>query len=643
MRDQSQGTSTSSTDELSSKHNKNGTLDRSLDDAHPRDESKTERQQSFLFVENIRKVELRPESPENGSLHPYFKSIVNVSPTRTDVQGLIVLPAESSTVMTETRVQESRAQADEPEQCLQTVDSSAAKDDSRSQLKRKHLSSRSSSSSTCSENDEGLGLPPLISRDLWTSTGPRKSPEPRSRAEKHAHNKSARSQNAKYKRFMKEVFPEIMKGNNPWAWSRLPAAPSSSKLLQTYRSPSTSPLVKATEARFGSHGAHCEGAAVEKKSFWSAPIPLNPQRSETDKNAGPADRVVFNGTGTLKYRIGLRKKGARAAKRLKKSRHDAVLAEVGKERPAWRETVKSLRAAERPCETQRSESCMSKTSSVRDSPIETFKPRSNFWLSPGRYSSKTTRCGEGLMSALKFDKEGTLPKLPEARTELSNKIGGEKDEDAWIGSLWRQKQDALVCTAAAKSTKAASTIRQSHEISELPVLDRHSKEPSKPLKETKDSTAQTSVQHETKDAVAQTSFICMVGKSFKVDMESREHLRQGFLALEEQVEFMDMPLGQAGGVSGITFGHYFCTHAGALGIMRLSPNSEKPLAVNNDSDMWLYALESGVNITTIGATWLVLPKRAAFYICRGLPYTLRNLGLTTCSILYILTEGWKPN
>ncbi|KAL3225898.1 hypothetical protein MRX96_025370 [Rhipicephalus microplus] len=68
MRDQSQGTSTSSTDELSSKHNKNGTLDRSLDDAHPRDESKTERQQSFLFVENIRKIELKPESPENGSL-----------------------------------------------------------------------------------------------------------------------------------------------------------------------------------------------------------------------------------------------------------------------------------------------------------------------------------------------------------------------------------------------------------------------------------------------------------------------------------------------------------------------------------------------------------------------------------------------
>ncbi|XP_075737846.1 uncharacterized protein LOC142777388 [Rhipicephalus microplus] len=106
---------------------------------------------------------------------------------------------------------------------------------------------------------------------------------------------------------------------------------------------------------------------------------------------------------------------------------------------------------------------------------------------------------------------------------------------------------------------------------------------------------------------------------------------------------MDMPLGQSGGVSGITFGHYFSTHAGALGIMRLSPNSEKPLAVNNDSDMWLYALDSGVNITTLGETWLVFPKRAAFYICRGLPYTLKNVGLTTWNILYILTEGWKPD
>ncbi|XP_037282442.1 uncharacterized protein LOC119175635 [Rhipicephalus microplus] len=94
---------------------------------------------------------------------------------------------------------------------------------------------------------------------------------------------------------------------------------------------------------------------------------------------------------------------------------------------------------------------------------------------------------------------------------------------------------------------------------------------------------------------------------------------------------------------GFTFGHYFSTHAGALGIMRLSRNSEKPLAVNNDSDMWLYALDSGVKITMLDATWCVLPKRAAFYICRGVPYALKNLSLTTCNILYILTEGWKPD
>ncbi|KAL1470692.1 hypothetical protein MTO96_024108 [Rhipicephalus appendiculatus] len=629
---QSQETLSLSTDESSSKHNENGSLERSFTDAEPPRQSEAARRSSLLFVENIRKMESRPESPENYSLKRYFNSIINVSPTRTDVQGLIGVPPQSPKVMSEACVQKSRAQADEPEQCLQTVDCSVAKDDRRSERKRKHVPSPSSSSSVCSENDEVSKMPPLISRDLWTSTGPRKSLEPRSRAKNHALSKSPHSINAKYKHFMKEVFPELVK-KSPWTWSRHSATPDSSKPLQI-STPRKSPLAETTEERLGRPSAHREEVPAEK-SFWSVPKPLNTRGSETDKNAGPAGTSEFNGTRVLKYRIGLRQKDAEVPKRPKKSRHDAVLSVVGKERPVRRETLKNVGAAEEPCETQKNESRTSEPSSGRDSPIETVKPRCNFWQNPRRSSNKNAWRDTSPVAALKFANKKTPPQVPETGT-LLNKTSGEEDKDAWIWYPLKQRQDALAKAAAARSTKAASATRPSHNTSKLPVLDRHRKEHGEPPKGTKDAASQTSglhfenkasvaltsvLQHDTKDADAQTSFVCMVGKSIRMDRTARKRLRGAFHTTEEELQFMDLPIGQAGGVSGITFGNFLSTRTAAIGVMRLGPNSEKPLSANNENDMFLYALDSGVNITTLGGTWLILRKgsdilhlpRIAFY------------------------------
>lgn len=796
MRDQTQETFTLNSDESSSKHNENGTFERSFHDARPPYRSEAARRSSLLFVENIRRMESRPVSPENYSLQRYFNSLVNVSPTRTDVQGLVGVPPQSPAVMSDDCVQTSRAQADEPEQCLLTVDCSVAKDPdnsaalrsplrrfskriatrvscsgemsnspatvdkddnigkrlggssarkrrklsngarssgdeakcsdvsehnqgtrtlsapqdycqapavqedellgdhtprftlrskrpsahilqeartskpekttgmcqqvkqniqiaadskqkseqmarrSRSEHKRKRLPSQSSSSSICSLNEKGPKPTPLISRDLWTSTGPRKSPKPRSHAKNKALSKSARA-HENYKRFMKEVFPQLVKEKSPWAWSGISATPDSAKSSQSSRSPRKSPLAETAEAKVSRPTAHREGAPVGKRSFWYVPKALKSQDSATDKNTGRASTSVFNGARVFKYRTGLRQKRAELEKRLEKSQHDAVLPEVGEERPVRRETPKNG-ASEEPCETQRNEFRTSKASLVRDSPFETVQPKRSFWQNSWRRSNKPAWRARSPVA--EFAKEKTPPKVPANRTELLNKNAEEEeDEDAWIWSLWRQREVELAKAAEIRSTKALSTTRPSHKVSKLPALESPCKEPPKPPKgvqhKVNDAVVQTSgLQREAKDAAVQTSFVCMIGRNIKLDRTARKRLRGAFHTTEEELQFMDMPLEQAGGVSGITFGDYFSTRKATMGVMRLGPNSEKPLSANNDNDMFLYALDNGVNITTLGGTWMILRKGSTFYICRGLPFTLRNLGLTTCKVLYVLTE-----
>ncbi|XP_037507452.2 uncharacterized protein LOC119383412 [Rhipicephalus sanguineus] len=752
-------------------------------------------------------MESRPVSPENYSLQRYFNSIVSVSPTRTDVQGLVGVPPQSPAVMSDDCVQTSRAQADEPEQCVPTVDCSVAKDPdnsaalsplrrfskriairvscsgetsnspatvdkddnigkrlggssarkrrklsngarssgdeakcsdvsehnqgtrtlgapqdhcqapavqedellgdhtplftlrskrpsahilqeaktskpenettgmcqqvkqniqtaadskqkseqmargSRSEHKRKRPQSQSSSSSICSPNGKGPKPTPLISRDLWTSTGPRTSPKSRSHAKNRALSKSARA-HENYKRFMKEVFPQLVKEKSPWAWSGISATSDSAKSAQSSRSPRKSPLAETAEPKVSRPTAHREGAPVGKRSFWYVPKALKSQDSATDKNTGRASTSVFNGARVFRYRTGLLQKRAELEKRLEKSQHDAVLPEVGEERPVRRETPKNG-ASEEPCETQRNEFRTSKASLVRDSPIETVQPKRSFWQNSGRRLNKPAWRARSPVA--EFAKEKTPPKVPATRRELLNKTGGEEeeeDEDAWIWSLWRQREVELAKAAEMRSTKALSTTRPSRKVSKLSALDSPCKEPPKPPKgvqhKVNDAVVQTSglqneaktsgLQREAKDAAVQTSFVCMIGRNITLDRTARKRLRGAFHTTEEELQFMDMPLEQAGGVSGITFGNYFSTRTATMGVMRLGPNSEKPLSANNDNDMFLYALDNGMNITTLGGTWMILRKGSTFYVCRGLPFTLRNLGLTTCKVLYVLTE-----
>ncbi|XP_049521795.1 uncharacterized protein LOC119448195 [Dermacentor silvarum] len=143
--------------------------------------------------------------------------------------------------------------------------------------------------------------------------------------------------------------------------------------------------------------------------------------------------------------------------------------------------------------------------------------------------------------------------------------------------------------------------------------------------------------------MVQTSFMCMIGKSINLDKTEKKYLREAVHTKEEEVQFVDMSLKQACCNGAITFDHYFSADTTTLGVMRLDSRCEKAMSANNEHDMFLYAVDTGVNITTLGGTWMLLPKGSGFYISRGLPFTLKNLGETMVKILYVLAEPSKDD
>lgn len=509
---------------------------------------------------------------------------------------------------------------------------------SKSEHESKRPASVSSSSSSCS--DGGAGPVPLISRDLWNTTS-RKPSKPRRHVENQANPKPDYSTSeSPFEQFMKDVYPELVKKKSLWAKSGV----------------WKSPFAVTGGARMNGLVADHEKAPVEKRTLWSVPKALSSGDSESDKgSAGPSGRRAIKGASAFKCEVGLQQKGADIAKRLENSQHEAVLPGTRDVEPVYRETRRSLVAEGEPRETQNRETRISKAPIVSDHNAETIKPRRSFWDDSWKLSSKATHRDRSPLAVLKVTKEIMPPEAPTTRTEPLNTTDDD-GEVSWIQSLWKQRQAALAKAAAMRSVKAPRTHR-TYKISKPPVLGKQSKEPAEPPKgvlqhEAKDAIVQTGdhhheantavaqkdPQHEAKDAVVQTSFICMVGKSIKLDRTAKKHLRGAFHASEDDVDFLDLSLQEACGDAPITFGHYVSTGKATVGIMRLGPNTEKPMAANNENDMFLYALDTGVNITTIGGTWLLLSKGCTFYVPRGLPFTLKNLGLTISKILYILTE-----
>ncbi|XP_054930004.1 uncharacterized protein [Dermacentor andersoni] len=531
-------------------------------------------------------------------------------------------------------------------------------DSSKLKCKKIRIPSPSSSSSCGSQKEYGSKPLPLISRDLWSSSSHgkplrkplRKPRKPLSSLANRAFPEPASSLNSTHEQwFMREVFPELVKKNSVWAKFETPFMQDSFRSFQSPQTTCKSPLAVPVEARPNGPNAHHEGAAEEKNNLWSAQKGLRSQGSESNKRVGPTKKSEIKAASALKCGTGLQRESVEVAKNFEESQGKAVLPVTGDAVPVCCETLENLGAENKPSESPRKKRCASKSSLAIDSRLETVKPRINFWQIPGRSLNKTTRHNKSPIALLKVAKGKALPEAPATSAELLDSTGEENI--CWIKSLWRQRKSALVTASALRARKVPSSY-PNNKVSKPPVHGKKSDTPIEPPKgglqqEAKDAIVQTSelfdVQQEVKDAIAQTSFMCMIGKSINLSKTGKKCLREGLHIKEEEVKFMDLSAKQALGNGAITFGHYFSTDTTTFGVMRLDPSCEKALSANNHHDMFLYAVDTGVNITTLGGTWMLLQKGSAFYISRGLPFTLKNLNETMVKILYVLTEPSKAD
>ncbi|XP_037501429.1 proteoglycan 4 [Rhipicephalus sanguineus] len=208
----------------------------------------------------------RSEPLGDRSPRYYFRSI---RPTANKPQEARSCKPESNTTSTHLQEKRNVPAAANSEQRLEQMANS-----SRCAGKRKRVPSPSSTSaSVCSRNEKRPKPPPSTSRDPRTTTGPKESPKPLSRAEKRALAEQAVCR-ANYKRFMKEVYPELVKAKSPWAWSGISTTPDGPKSSQRSHTPGKRPLSETAEARLGRPSARPEGAPVGKRSYWYVPKAL---------------------------------------------------------------------------------------------------------------------------------------------------------------------------------------------------------------------------------------------------------------------------------------------------------------------------------------------------------------------------------
>ncbi|XP_049516422.1 uncharacterized protein LOC119436973 [Dermacentor silvarum] len=615
-------------------------------------------------------------------------------------------------------------------------DGSKMANSSKFKHKRTRPPSPSSSSSCGSQKGGGPKLLPSISQDLWGSRDFQRPRKPSSSFTNRAFPEPASSRSeTNEQRFMREVFPELVKKNSVWARSATSFTQDNFRSFPSPQTPRKSPLAVPAESRPDGPNAHHEVAAVQKKSLWSAPKVLRSQGFESNEGVRLTEKSKIKAVSALKCGTGLKLERAEVAKDFEELQGRSVLPATGDAASVRCETPENLRAENEPFELPRKKLRASKASlaidsrletvkpwrnfwhipgrslnkttehdkrpvagskvakenalqgdpeaidsrletvkpwinfwhipgrslnkttghdkrpvagskvakenalqgdpKAIDSRLETVKPRSNFWHIPGRSLNKTTGHDKRPVAGSKVAKEKALPEPPATSAELS--YSTDEENISWVESLWRQRQAAL------RSRKVPRTY-PSHKVSKPPALEKKSNAPIEPPKggldhKAKHAGVQTyDVQQEVEDAIVPRSLMGMIGKSISLNKTGKKRLRKAFHAKEEEVQFMDLSLKQALGTGAITFGHYFSTDTTTLGVMRLGPRSEKTLSANNDHDMFLYAVDTGVKITTLGGTWMLLPKGSTFYIKRGLPFSLKNLSETMVKIVCVLTK-----
>ncbi|XP_042148548.1 uncharacterized protein LOC8024435 isoform X2 [Ixodes scapularis] len=124
-------------------------------------------------------------------------------------------------------------------------------------------------------------------------------------------------------------------------------------------------------------------------------------------------------------------------------------------------------------------------------------------------------------------------------------------------------------------------------------------------------------------------------KSLNVSPERIAHKRRVFTKQRRDVELLDGELRPVGKTAPVGLGLLVSTDHVTVGILRLLPSAVKGYSETRDHDTILLTTDNSVVVERRGS-WEVLSRNSSSYICRGMPYSIRNISPAPAEVYIIL-------
>ncbi|CAN7990234.1 unnamed protein product [Ixodes pacificus] len=123
--------------------------------------------------------------------------------------------------------------------------------------------------------------------------------------------------------------------------------------------------------------------------------------------------------------------------------------------------------------------------------------------------------------------------------------------------------------------------------------------------------------------------------SLNLSPERISHERRVFVKQRRDVELVDAEQRPVGEAAPMGLGLLASTDHVTMGILRLQPGVAKSYSETRDHDVILLATDNTV-VVERRDTWELLTKNSSFYICQGVPYSVRNISSAPAEVCFVL-------
>ncbi|KAM7304288.1 uncharacterized protein ISCGN_014188 [Ixodes scapularis] len=123
--------------------------------------------------------------------------------------------------------------------------------------------------------------------------------------------------------------------------------------------------------------------------------------------------------------------------------------------------------------------------------------------------------------------------------------------------------------------------------------------------------------------------------SLNLSPEKISHERRVFVKQRRDVELVDAEQRPVGEAAPMGLGLLASTDHVTMGILRLQPGVAKSYSETRDHDVILLATDNTVVVERTD-TWELLTKNSSFYVCQGVPYSVRNISSAPAEVCFLL-------